>query len=932
MNLLIHKGLLASDKGMMSGKGMLISTTVVKGYYVDAIYGSDANDGLTPATAIKTLDAVNSLDLSGAIRKVLFKRGQTWEGTITVPNSGDITNPVIFGAYGTGAKPKILGSELITGWTLHSGNIYKATVADAVSQVFVDNSRMTSARYPKTGVFSITTVNSTTQFVSTSLNTSINYAGAKWIGRTNAWVMITKDVTTSVTNTLTLNSAPTEGLNVGEGFFLTNKLDFLTAPGEWYYDSATTTLYLYTPGGESPAEYEVRATTTATGLSLSGYDYVTVDGLDFLHYKTGVTTTAGANNIAIKNCEFTGIDGKGIDLAYTCSNWLIENNRLEGMNHYGIFGYTANTIIKDNVFKDIALFENLGISGMGQGITLESVAGKAIHIEGDDNTISYNDVQNIGYSGIAFYGANNIIEYNFVKNACMVKDDGGGIYTYGVNEANPINAGSIIRYNIVDGVLGNNIGISAEVSSHGIYLDNYSGGVTVTNNVVYHASGSCVFLHQGKENIVENNLLFDARYIVLTSDDTGINTIRNNTMYALNLVLMSGSIKQKMVAERLCSYVHLYSGNSYFNPYNTDDMFMDTQEWSDPTEDSYTFDQWQTQSGQDATSTYNSTALTATHTQRILYNVSKTAKIYYLNGAESVTDLAGNSITTSFTLQPFTGKIVKGVNLFLINDVNAAPAFESETIALYSGIDAAFKQDYIAEFDSMVVKKLKTALSITALNQYFDVLHRYCGESSAISLRDIANNRTATTSGTLAFTKFQGFTGDASTGYINWNFIPSTHAINAVLNSAAFAYYMNTLGAASTGIYGGLSTTADGGTANRIILSCPAAPSDVFAVNAGLSNVAFTSGVGLTTVNRVNSATHKVFYKGNEVATANVASTKLPNQELYMLARHEAAGTANYFGNDQVSFDYLAKGQTAEEMQAIDAIFAAYLAKINNRW
>ena len=362
--------------------------------------------------------------------------------------SGTASKPVTFGAYGTGEKPKIYGSQLVTGWTLHSGNIYKATVATSVSQVFVNEIRMTAARYPNTGVFSITTVNSTTQFVSTSLNTSINYAGAKWIGRTNAWVMITKDVTTSSTNTLTLNSAPTEALNVGEGFFLTNKLDFLDAPGEWYYDSATTTLYLYTADGSNPSGHTVRATATATGLSLSGYDYVTVDGLDFRHYNTGVTTTAGANNIKIKNCNFTGIDGKGIDLAYTCSNWLVENNRFEGMNHYGIFGYTTNTVIKDNVFRDIALFENLGNTGMGQGITLESVSGKAVHIEGDDNTISYNNVQNIGYSGLAFYGADNIVEYNFVKNACLVKDDGGGIYTYGVNETTPINAGSVIRYNV----------------------------------------------------------------------------------------------------------------------------------------------------------------------------------------------------------------------------------------------------------------------------------------------------------------------------------------------------------------------------------------------------------------------------------------------------------------------------------------------------
>ena len=135
----------SSIKTRLGGAGF------VKAFYVDAIYGSDANDGLTPATAVKTLTKVNTLDLSGTIRKVLFKRGQTWEGTITVPNSGEITNPVIYGAYGTGEKPKILGSEVIPGWTLHEGNIWKATFATTINQLFVENTRMQVARWPETG-------------------------------------------------------------------------------------------------------------------------------------------------------------------------------------------------------------------------------------------------------------------------------------------------------------------------------------------------------------------------------------------------------------------------------------------------------------------------------------------------------------------------------------------------------------------------------------------------------------------------------------------------------------------------------------------------------------------------------------------------------------------------------------------------------------
>lgn len=640
---------------------MLIFTVSVIGatYYVSTS-GSDLANGTSRATAWKTLNKVNS-SVFVAGDNILFQRGGTWEGTLNVTYSGNSTNRITYGAYGTGSNPKIYGSEIITGWTLHSGNIYKATFGN-ITQLFVNGVRQKAARYPNSGVFKITSVNSTTQFTSTSLSNSINYVGAKWVGRTNAWVMVTKNVTLSSGNTLTLNSSPTEALNINEGFFLTNKLEFLDSPGEWYSDG--TTVYLRTIKGDSPANYTVRGTTTSAGLSTSDKDYVTVKNIDFLHHKIGVTTISGSNNILLLSNKFIGVEGKGVNITYVCNNWVIDGNTFSGMNHYGIFGYTSNSVIKNNIFKDISLFDNLGVSGMGQGITLESVSGKAVHIEGNTNTMAYNFVQDIGYSGLAFFGANNIIEYNFLINTCLVKDDGGAIYTYGSDATNPINTGSIIRYNIIENVPGGSIGMpTTTVASHGVYLDNYTGSVTVSNNIIKHCSSSCVFLHQGKQNIVENNILTDAKYIVYTADDTGINNIRNNFIYGLNLAFPSSFVKQKMIAERLCSFVHLYSGNTYRNPYNSNDVFMDTQQWSDPSADSYSFAEWKIQSGQDATSTYNSTSLPVGYTERLIYNNTKSAKTYGFYGATNVkNEVTGLTITT-LTLQPFTGVILTGQNL-----------------------------------------------------------------------------------------------------------------------------------------------------------------------------------------------------------------------------------------------------------------------------
>ena len=39
---------------------------------------------------------------------------------------------IVYDAYGTGEKPAFKGTTEVTDWTLHSGNIYKATVSEGI--------------------------------------------------------------------------------------------------------------------------------------------------------------------------------------------------------------------------------------------------------------------------------------------------------------------------------------------------------------------------------------------------------------------------------------------------------------------------------------------------------------------------------------------------------------------------------------------------------------------------------------------------------------------------------------------------------------------------------------------------------------------------------------------------------------------------------
>jgi hypothetical protein len=93
----------------MTDKLCFIRRYVNNTYYVDATGGLDTNTGLATDAAWQTIDKVNGRSFSPG-DQILFKRGETWREQLTVPSSGGGGAPIVFGAYGTGVKPLILGS------------------------------------------------------------------------------------------------------------------------------------------------------------------------------------------------------------------------------------------------------------------------------------------------------------------------------------------------------------------------------------------------------------------------------------------------------------------------------------------------------------------------------------------------------------------------------------------------------------------------------------------------------------------------------------------------------------------------------------------------------------------------------------------------------------------------------------------------------
>lgn len=120
-------------------------------YYVSSSTGSNSNNGTSSATPFRNLcgfatteDAVAS-PLSGTNYlqpgdTVKIKRGDTWNGLAsqwTINSSGSSSGYITFETYGEGPRPRFIGGRTATDlgltWSLHSGNIYKATYAPSTA-------------------------------------------------------------------------------------------------------------------------------------------------------------------------------------------------------------------------------------------------------------------------------------------------------------------------------------------------------------------------------------------------------------------------------------------------------------------------------------------------------------------------------------------------------------------------------------------------------------------------------------------------------------------------------------------------------------------------------------------------------------------------------------------------------------------------------
>jgi hypothetical protein len=163
--------------------------TNAKNYYISST-GNDANTGLNELSPWKTINKLNtSFGSIAAGDSILFKKGDTFYGTILVGKSGTRALPIIISAYGTGIKPTISGFTNITGWVNEGGGIYSKIIASEgqTNMVAINSKQYAMGRYPDVNYLTYQSFTGNTSITDNTLGTAVNWKGAEVAIRKNDW-------------------------------------------------------------------------------------------------------------------------------------------------------------------------------------------------------------------------------------------------------------------------------------------------------------------------------------------------------------------------------------------------------------------------------------------------------------------------------------------------------------------------------------------------------------------------------------------------------------------------------------------------------------------------------------------------------------------------------------------------------------------------
>lgn len=555
---------------------LLLLTTCLRAsaqinYYV-ANTGNDGNNGTTPGTPFLTLDRVRNLNLQAG-DSVLFRRGDTFRGTLTIRRSGSANRPIVFAAYGSGQKPVLSGSVPVSNWSNIGGNVWQANCSscgNTITGLYSNDKALPLGRYPNVdtpnkGYLTIRAHTDKYQIFSQEpFPAGVDFTGGEVTIRSTQWILdrayIGQQFGNDVLNITNNSNYP---LTDGWGYFIQNHPATLDQNGEWYYNGASKTIQLFT-SQTNPNSQAITATTQSRVVDGVNISHVALRNLHITQSLNESVFIANSSNFTLVSSDVTNSGEDAISIRGNGNTIVIENNRITDVNNNGVvFDAFQNVSFRGNSLRRVGMVAGRGKGGDGHYNGLQSAANQNVSIEN-------NVIDSIGYNGIQFWN-NTLIRQNVISNYCMTKSDGGALYAFNASKATMTN----IR--IISNIIYNGIGASEgsfrqEYSgANGIFLDDCVENVELRDNTVFNNHQWGIYLHATSKVTAIGNTSFDNRvsqfvmyhnagYCALRN-----NVVKNNVFVTKQLTQLAGQYESNV--DDLSQY-GVVDSNYYARPFN----------------------------------------------------------------------------------------------------------------------------------------------------------------------------------------------------------------------------------------------------------------------------------------------------------------------------------------------------------------------------
>ncbi|MDO7172492.1 T9SS type A sorting domain-containing protein [Mariniflexile sp. AS56] len=297
-------------------------------------------------------------------------------------------------------------------------------------------------------------------------------------------------------------------------FFVYNMLYELDEPGEWYFDTQDSNLYVWF---DNPIDSD-----TTIGIWAGPQLFEVRDASDIIIKKMTVQNIGkgvngdGAINIigSSDNIVVAGVRFRFIAAPITAANiWHdVTNSSIQSCDFYDIPNSTrlyGGKVTSTSISYGNNKIENCHFTQ----IFSKDFYGKACGMNGAGNIFRNNVIHNMNGQPLTHAGVDHILELNEVFNVGIEEGDGGAFYT-----GNSIwSYGNTIKHNFVHHIMS----VPELLGRAGFFSDDFDGGESIIENVLYKGGWEAIKMNKGAGHSVFKNVLLDCYTGIKNSDDSG---------------------------------------------------------------------------------------------------------------------------------------------------------------------------------------------------------------------------------------------------------------------------------------------------------------------------------------------------------------------------------------------------------------------------